>query len=536
MKRKSKKLVSLFLAAAMAVTMAGCGNPSAADAMDDTSGQTSQEGSTQESTQESQDGESQDSAGAGELDLTERVDLVFYLLGDPPVAEKEVEDAINEILLEKANATVDFQFSTWTDWGTKYNNALLDGSVDLIYTANWGGFGSLAQSGAFMELDDLLDKVAPELRAELGESTLDMCRVNGKIMTVPCLWKQYSIDGIEYREDLRKKYDLPVPNTPENFEAYILGIQENEPGQTLLNQQAAGVLNTKYPWVCSGGLPYGLAANYDTPADVYDYWFSDDYMEDMKLMKKWADLGFWSKSSLSADATEADYENGQCVALTAGLNPNKTVTRMDLFAEDHPDWKTVFIAYGETTGVIMANHATSDATAITRTCMYPERAMYVLDLLVRDKELNLLTQYGIEGVHYEVGTDGLYHNLSEDLPFEGLNTWSLRNPEYKLPRDVDLALNEMFDKYDKLGEQTKWKGAAIMGGFTEDSSAYSAEKAAIDNVIAEYGTPLQAGQVEDVEAGVELFRSKLKEAGLDTVREAYLSQWMAYCEENGYDK
>ena len=48
---------------------------------------------------------------------SERVDLVFYLLGDAPAGLDRVEDKINEILLEKANATVDFQFSTWTDWG-----------------------------------------------------------------------------------------------------------------------------------------------------------------------------------------------------------------------------------------------------------------------------------------------------------------------------------------------------------------------------------------------------------------------------------
>ena len=45
-------------------------------------------------------------AQAKELDYSERDDLVFYLLGDAPAGLDRVEDKINEILLEKANATV----------------------------------------------------------------------------------------------------------------------------------------------------------------------------------------------------------------------------------------------------------------------------------------------------------------------------------------------------------------------------------------------------------------------------------------------
>ena len=42
-------------------------------------------------------------------------------MGDAPADEQAVEDALNEILLEKCNATVDFQFSTWTDFQQKYS-------------------------------------------------------------------------------------------------------------------------------------------------------------------------------------------------------------------------------------------------------------------------------------------------------------------------------------------------------------------------------------------------------------------------------
>ena len=110
-----------------------------------------------------------------------------------------------------------------------------------------------------------------------------MCSVGGKVYAIPCTWPEYVCNGVKYREDLRVKYDLPVPDSVENLEAYLLGIQENDPSQGLLTVtteesqgfftgfDAAWIFNYKYPWVNPNGLPYGLAANYDTPSDVYDY-------------------------------------------------------------------------------------------------------------------------------------------------------------------------------------------------------------------------------------------------------------------------
>ena len=334
---KRRKLLSLFLAAAMVLTMAGCGGKSAADAMGeeqpDTAQTQEQEPETEGDAQEAAEGESS-AAQPAELDTSERVDLVFYVMGDAPDDEQMVEDAINEILLEKVNATIDMQFSTWTDFQQKYSLELTAGSADLIYIANWLNYGQLATSGAFEELDDLLDTVAPVLKETVGETNLDMCRVEGKIYAVPCAWAEYVCNGIKYREDLREKYDLPVPDSLENLEAYLMGIKENDPNQGLLTVtteesqgfltgfDAAWVFNLKYPWVNANGLPYGLASDYDSPADVYDYWYSDDFAEDMKLMKKWADLGFWSKSALSDTNNSESYKNGLCVAEVAGQNPN----------------------------------------------------------------------------------------------------------------------------------------------------------------------------------------------------------------------
>ena len=463
-------------------------------------------------------------AAMAEDDMSERADLIFYVMGDAPQDEAVVENAINEILLEKFNATIDFQFSTWTDFNVKYNNTLVSAGADLIYVANWENYGLNANNGAFIEMDDLLDAYGAELKQQCGEAMLNMCRVGGELYCIPNLWPEYVCLGIKYREDLRAKYDLPYPNSIENIEAFLKGIQAKEPDQPLLrptNTEAATslaigfdtayLLAVKYPWVAPIGMPYGLTANYDTPSEVYDYWFSDDFVEDCKLFKSWADQGFWSKSCLSDTNDQEAYDNGLAVAEVAGMNPNKQITSANNFAKDHPEWESAYIAYGENTGVIYPGHATQNGTAILRSSKYPERCMMVLNYIMTDETMNRLVQCGIEGTHYELDADGYYVNLSDKFPYEGFNTWNLRVNDFKLKQSTDVALQEMFDKYAALGEQTKWPNVNSWDGFTEDYTDYDAERAA-----------------------VEEFRQKVTDAGLEACREGFQEQWADYCEEYKY--
>lgn len=541
--KNGKKLLSLLLVGSMAFSLAACGGKTNTNA---DSANTTKDNATNNNAA----GDNSDAAAG--VDLSERVDLVFYVMGDAPKDEEVVEDAINEKLLEKLNATVDFQFSTWTDFNTKYNTELLTGNADLIYIANWLNYGQYAKEGAFLELDDLLETNAPGLK-ELCGTYLDQCRVDGDIYAVPAMWPEYVSNGITYREDLRVKYDLPVPNTLENIEAYLVGIKENEPNQGLLLPttgesgglqtafDAAWVFNVKYPWVSNNGLDYGLTANIDSPSQVYDYWFSDDFVEDMKLMKKWADLGFWSKSALSDTNDSEAFNNGLCVASFWGQNYSKAVSNNTTFDDKGIDWEAGYVAFGETTGVIYPGHATQNGTAIVRGCENPERAIMVLEYFMCDKEMNELVQCGIEGTHYTINSDtGYYEVINQDdgtamFGYEGFSTWNLRNSEYKLGGKNDAILQAKFDELSKIGAKCKYPNTDIKSGFTEVDDEYAAEKTAVSNVMRQYLAPLQAGLVDDVDAAVEEFRTKVNAAGREKIVEGYKAQWEAYCASMGYE-
>ena len=480
------------------------------------------------------------------------VNLVFYVMGNPSPDNDAVLAAVNEKLLEKLNCTLEFRFSTWTDYPPKYANELITGTVDMIYTANWREYGTFAKQGAFLPLDDLLDEYAPELKAKAGDLLLNQCRVDGELYTFPGLWPEYTSNGISYREDLREKFDLPVPNTLENMAAYFEGIQANMPEQALLLPavgdtdfapqsyfRGAWALNFKYPWVGIGGLKYGLASNYDTPTDVYDYWYSQDFIDDMKLMKEWCDKGFWPKDILamnsSLDSERYNYE--QCIAVVDGENAAKHINHVVYFNQFKPENKSAFIAFGETSGVVYPAHATQNGTGLCWNCKDPALAVQVLSYIMMDEEMNKLVQAGIEGVNYEL-RDGIYYNLTPEPPFafpdEGFNTWNLRVKEYKMVKPEDVELNEIFDRLEAVGAKTKFPNVNIQQGMAEDYSEYEAERAAVIAVIQQYLAPLEAGIVDDVEVAVAEFLEKAEAAGLQKCRDGFTPQWLAYCEEFGY--
>lgn len=541
---KSRKLISLLLCGAMVFSMAACGNKTDNGSKITTAAGegTTAAGETQGDTEGSGTG-----AWYEAIDTSEAVNLVFYVCGDAPEDEAMVEEAINKILSEKVNATIDMQFSTWTDWGQKYNLTVTTAAADLIYTANWVDFGTLAAAGAFVELDDMMETYAPDLLEIVSEDALNMCRADGQLYAIPNTWAEYTSGGITYREDLRAELDLPVPDSLENLEAYLAGIKEAYPNQGILTVtceestgtktafDAAWALNLKYNWVSVNGLDYGLAANIDSPSEVYDYWFSDDFVEDCKMLKDWADQGFWSRSALSDTNNSEAYKNGLCVAQVAGMNPNKQITAMNDFETAGEGWQSEYVAYGEVTGAIFPGHATQNATSIIRGCKNPERALMVLDLFMTDPELNALIQYGIEGVHYEITEDGFYNNLSTTFNYEGFNTWNLRNGDLKLAQSTDVTLQAYFDKYAEIAKKCKYPEVNIYDGFVEDYSQYASERQAVSDVMRQYLAPLQAGLVDDVDAAIAEFRDKVTAAGLETVRESYKAQWDAYCTEYGYE-
>jgi len=492
--------------------------------------------STQPSNSPSAEASESSSAEPAGIDTSKKVELQFYMLGNAPKDLAKVEAEINKMALEDLNATVKFNFTTWTDWDQKYKLLLSTGQkVDLIFTAEWTQYQQYAKKKAFLPLDDLLPKAAPVLNQFVPQEMWEAVKIDGKIYTVPATYKEYVTGGFVWREDLRQKYDLPKPVDMATFEAYLEGIKKNEPNlqPVAIGSDVAAALSDAHLDIARdivGPMPYGVFAPYSNPSQVTNYWGSPEHLEDLKLYRSWAEKGYISKNELNVKDTNQDkIVNGTAAALL-GDNPTRYNQTLNNMKSLHPDWELGYHPYGLTKGYATPVHPIHNGFAIPAHSENAERALAFYEKMVTDKRYNHLTQYGFEGVNYEV--DNGYYKLIGNADTNGflrenMQGWAWRNPEFMLFEPSYDGVKAIFDELDKIQKPD------IYTGFAEDYTEYQAERAALEQVEKQYLFPLLAGQVADVEKGLATFMDKAKQAGLEKVQQGYTKQWLAYLQESG---
>jgi putative aldouronate transport system substrate-binding protein len=477
----------------------------------------------------------------GAQDLSKRVELQFYMLGDAPKDLALVQGEINKMALKDINATVKFNFIPWANMETMYNLLLASGqTVDLLYAANWCFYGRYAEQGAFLPLDGLIQKAAPELYAFVPKDYWKASSINGKMYGVPATWKEYTSPGFFWREDLRKKYNLPVPDSLEHMEAYCDGIRKYEPNMIPISPDGVPAADfalmlkykgIEYPPATHQYPFYGMKVFSKDPANLQEYFYSKDFIDDAAMFKRWADKGFWPKGLLSQTyPPEGDSMlKGVSAIHIAYTNAAKWASAQATVKAAHPDWDFGWLAYGELNGAIHPAHATQNLFVVPKNSANPERALMFYQRLVMDKRYNQLSEYGIEGKHYRVTSDGWYEAIdpkTSGFAREGLDGWAWRNPAYSIYEKPFAALLDVFKKYDKISTPN------FLGGFSEDPTPYQSELAAFNQVWTQYGIPIIAGLAGDPQKAVETFRAKAKEAGIDKIRAEQKKQWLDFLKRN----
>lgn len=177
-------------------------------------------------------GTNQPAADSGTVDTSQPVTLKMIFVGPKPVDYDQVFGEINKKLKEKINATLEAEFLDWSDWAQKYPLKLAaNEDFDLIYAANWAGYNDQALKGGFLELtNEMLEKYAPMTWKAMPEVAWGQAKVNGKLYMVPQNRGETVEKLILYREDLRKKYNLPEINSPEAYANYLKTISGKEKG------------------------------------------------------------------------------------------------------------------------------------------------------------------------------------------------------------------------------------------------------------------------------------------------------------------
>jgi putative aldouronate transport system substrate-binding protein len=453
----------------------------------------------------------------GALDTSKRVDLSLYIIGVEPPRQAELYENFNKIALEKVNATLRVNWINYSEFQTKYPILFSSGEeFDMAYTATWLNFASLAQRGAFMELDELWPKYAPKNYAHQSKTAFNQATVNGHLYCIPTLLPTYSAFGPIHRADLATPYgwDGKMDNF-EDLEKFLEIIRANNPGiEPYQVSQFGSEADDHY--ISYDGM-YAIKGStndffFIDPREanpkLFTWWEYGKVREFLTMMKRWNDKGYFSKSGLS-DPDSEKIQKGKSAVFFNNIDTWEGIYR------DHPEWD---VRWNNFVTDVSNMSFTQDALALPTTAKNPERALALYDLITNDEQVFRALYYGVEGKSYELVTKGGETQIRalniDNYGFS--NLWAARTKEFMLPvvgAPPDLKERKAaFDAYIRDGVKSQ-----KFRSFVIDTNSVEAEYAACIAIHQQYWWPLELGYV-DLESGLKAYRDNMTAAGIERVR------------------
>jgi putative aldouronate transport system substrate-binding protein len=471
------------------------------------------------------------------VSMDEEVEIFIKLPSNPPDALPQITEALNEMTMQDLNATVRFEHYTWSDWRNKYKLDLVSGEpIDMLYSAKWIGFFEFQADGAFKDISEMLPKYAPRVWENVdNDKWVRLTREDDAIYAVPAHWNAADANGFVYREDLRKKYNVPEITNVEAFEEYLMAIKKNEPDMKPMgNGKIAD--NNYLPMIPHHEDIIDAHILYDVRNAKKDLTtplsHRDSIIEWATRNRDFYDKGFFTHDVLanagSARIAETDFRNGS-IGMAFSNSGGYQNIKNELEAE-HEDWEIGFVPgpYLNAGRYALYKGVTQDLTVFPLAGEDTSRALQLLDKLLFDQEYYNLVNYGIEGTHYTTIDDNTIELIvGNGFSPQGLAFWSIRND------DLEMTFGE---KYDSVG--AKLKEELALDAYPDHSADFYIDEidsvkailAALDVVKDEHFTPLSVGLYpkSEVPAKVDAYLAALENAGVKKLRDFVQPYWDMY--------
>ena len=409
MKRKSlNKLLALGMTAVMtAGLLTGCGgsgNGASAPANDAAQSTSETESADTDSAPAADTGAADSEQASGEVPT-----LIWWTVGGTPADDfDEAVAQISDYCEEKIGVRLDVKIAGWGDYDTKMNTIVNAGEYfDIMFTNNTN-YSKFVNLGAFENISDMVQTVAPELYGFIPEKLWSGVQIHGNVYAVPT-YKDSSLTQFYYLDDQYvQKYNLDLSSLKDlqTLDPIVRTIKEGE-GKSLyplmLNQGTLwnGFFND-YDGLASGIQAIGVRID-DPERKVVCTLEQEDIIEDLELLHSWYVDGI-----INPDANVVTEDSKGNVFGNAQGWPSAVVQWETLQGVEKYDAVKVFGPL-YTTETIQGS-----MNAISVNSNYKEEALKVLQLINTDQKFRDLCAYGVEGNHFEYLEDGSVKRLRDD--------------------------------------------------------------------------------------------------------------------------
>lgn len=446
----------------------------------------------------------------------EVVELTWYQVGDTQKDADKVIEKVNEYTKEKIGVKIKVINVGWGDYNQKMQVVINTGDKwDMCFTCSWANdYLQNANKGAFLELDEYLDKEGKEMYELIDPRFWEAAKVGGVTYGVPHEKEIGSSPMWVFTKELVDKYNIPYQDIHEleDLEPWLKLIKEKEPDVVpmyLTKDYSAPTYMDKIQDPV--GIEYG-----DDSLTVTNVFSTDRMKETLATMRSYYEAGYINKDA----ATASD---------------DKSIKRFVTKGDGQPYAELIWgkdLGYEVVASEIMDTQITNASargalTAINKNSEHPEKAVEFLNLVNTDEYLRNLLNYGIEGEHYEFvepTAEELAAAEGKDYVYDKkikLNEETKK--DYSVPYWVQGGLfntyvleNEPLDKWATFKEFNDASEEAPSFGFDFDLDPVSTQVAGFRNVLDEFGKSLYTGSV-DPDEYLPQVEEKLKATGVQEV-------------------
>ena len=472
---KKKQFLALALSAVMAGGMlAGCG---------------SSNGSSSSSKSDAKD---------------EVVTLKWIQVGNGmPKDYDEWLEQINPYLEEKIGVNVDMEIVPWGDWDNRRSVITNSGEYfDILFT-DQNRYSSEVNTGALMDITDLLKDNASELYDMIPEDYWKAVEVNGKIYGVPTYKDSSLSEYFVWDQDIADKYNIDV-NSVTDFNALydaLKTVKEGEGGSPyFMSKNGANfLLNLNYDDLSSGLPAIGVKYGDDTKT-VVNPLDDEEILSNLDIVRK-----MYQEGIINGDAPTADDSSKYAMFFAAqGWSGAAKTT----WGPNNGIANCTAVQYGNT--VVSNTTVRGSINGIYSGCKHPDKALQLLNLVNTDSKVRDWFYYGAEGTDFEYTDDNKVHRLTTDWGMAGYTQGTFFNVTQT--DDVD------FNQWDEVKELNEKATPSEMLGFNLDTSNIETELANCRAVYEKYYSELFTG-AQDPRELVKTIDAELETAGWETIRE-----------------
>ena len=437
--------------------------------------------------------------------------LKVFMIGNEENDNPLVIGEVNKLLEKEIGVNLDWNLIATGSFTQKMSLMMASSETfDICFTGFVNPFVNSARDGAFLELNQLIDKEAPKLKALLPQYLWDAATIDGKIYAVPNQQINAVVSSIFTFESYAKKYNIDaskIKNTAD-LEPYLEQVKQQQPDKWAYRVDNAGQFGAgdNYEVVTPG-----LAIKKGDPqAQLLNYFETPEYLEGVKITRSWFEKGYIRQDIASVMDDNSDYLAGKYVFSHSGWGLASSASTLSKF----PGEKPYYIITGKP--YLTTDLCDSTMLAISRTSKNPKKAIKYIETINTNKEIYNLLSHGIEGKHY-TRTDNDHIKYVPKSGYAPNHPWAFGNQfnSYVMEgNDVDIWDKEK--AFNLSAEQSP------LLGFRPNKDNVTTEMAQVMAVVQEF-KGLDKGSADVTKAYPQMIE-RLKNAGLEKIKAEYQKQ------------